>query len=172
MGLDMYLEREVYVGGNYEHRKVTGNIDIKIKEVPLRINLEEVSSIIIQTAYWRKVNAVHSWFVENVQEGIDECQRSYVSVEQLRELRELCVQTIELVKGCSKIVSLEKDWNDEEYTYVKYDVDDLDLELTPQAGFFFGSQEIDIYFIQDLEETVKMLSNLSDRDSYYYQASW
>ena len=27
-------------------------------------------------AYWRKANAIHSWFVENCQDGVDECQYS------------------------------------------------------------------------------------------------
>ena len=40
--------------------------------------------------YWRKANAIHKWFVENVQEGVDDCGEYEVTVEQLTELRDLC----------------------------------------------------------------------------------
>ena len=43
-------------------------------------------SLTKEIGYWRKANAVHSWFVENCQDGIDECQLSEVSREDLEDL--------------------------------------------------------------------------------------
>ena len=36
-------------------------------------------SISYPVGYWRKANAIHNWFVQNVQDNRDECQKSYVS---------------------------------------------------------------------------------------------
>jgi len=90
LGLDMYLTKRKYVGANYEHRNVTGTIDIKIDKKPLPIKLSEVSEIIMTAGYWRKSNQIHNWFVQNVQDGKDECQESYVSHEKLQELLNEC----------------------------------------------------------------------------------
>ena len=36
--------------------------------------------------YWRKANAVHNWFVDNVQDGNDGCKHYWVSKEDLQKL--------------------------------------------------------------------------------------
>ena len=46
-------------------------------------------TIFENVAYWRKVNAVHAWFVQTVQGGVDECQiGSSLTRDQLVELRD------------------------------------------------------------------------------------
>src|ERR1017187_4553583 len=55
-----------------------------------------------EVAYWRKANAIHGWFVNNVQNGIDQCQESVVTREQLNELLSVCYEVIKstsLVEG-------------------------------------------------------------------------
>jgi len=47
-----------------------------------------------ELGYWRKANAIHAWFVKNVQNGIDECQEANVTREQLTELKSLCERVI------------------------------------------------------------------------------
>lgn len=96
-------------------------------------------------AYWRKANAIHSWFVQNVQENKDECQESYVSKEQLKELKGLCEEVLK-TKDPTK--------------------------LPTQEGFLFGSQEVDEYYFQNLRETVITLRDLDENGEYYYRASW
>lgn len=78
MGLDMYLRRRVYLGGHFEHNRITG--------------LDELN---FHAGYWRKANQIHKWFVDNVQGGKDDCGDHYVPAEKLKELRELCVRAIE-----------------------------------------------------------------------------
>ena len=63
MGLDMYLTKRTWVGLNYEHNRETG--------------------------YWRKANHIHQWFVENIQDGNDDCREYYVPRERLKELLEI-----------------------------------------------------------------------------------
>jgi hypothetical protein len=105
-----------------------------------------------RVAYWRKANAIHAWFVKNVQEGRDECQESYVSREQLEELVEVCKQVIEKPKLSTEL-------------------------LPPQSGFFFGSTEVDEWYLHDLEHTVKTLQKALaepafNKGDFYYQSSW
>lgn len=100
--------------------------------------------------YWRKANAVHSWFVRNVQEGIDNCKTYWVSREQLRELQ-ADVQTA-------------------------YKDRDSDV-LEPQSGFFFGSTIKDRWYFQDLKYTNLLIDELLGDPrlegwDFYYHSSW
>lgn len=56
MGLDMYLQRKVYVGAYFEHRKVTGRIEIYEDGRPIDIDFSKVRVIVEQVGYWRKVD--------------------------------------------------------------------------------------------------------------------
>ena len=43
----------------------------------------------VKVAYWRKANAIHGWFVDNIQDGVDDQNEYYVSKEKLEELKKL-----------------------------------------------------------------------------------
>lgn len=145
MGLDMFLTKSIYVGAKFEHRQVQGTVNLTANGKTLNVNVNRISEIIEEVGYWRKANSIHHWFVQNVQDGRDECQRSYVSIEQLKELRELC----------------------------KHVLKTKDSSLLPTcSGFFFGSTEIDVDYWDDLHNTVEILSNIDESADYYYQASW
>jgi hypothetical protein len=152
MGLDMYLWRKTFVGAEYEHRKVDAKIKITVAGKPLQINPKMVSEIIERVGYWRKANAIHAWFVREVQGGVDECQEADVSVEKLRELRALCAEVLA-------------------------DKSKADKLLPPQAGFFFGSTAVDEGYVEDLKDTIKIIDALpldekSYDVSYVYRSSW
>ena len=135
MGLDMYLTKRIYVGAEYEHRKVKANIKITVDGKSLRINPKKISYIEEAVGYWRKANHIHAWFVQNVQNGEDDCGRYYVSEEQLREL----------LAECEKIKNNK----------------DLAPELLPiQEGFFFGGTEYDKYYFQVINYTIKLINSL------------
>jgi len=145
MGLDMYLRKMVYVGANYSHRCVSVKIEINIGDQAVKVNPAKIAYIIEEAGYWRKANAIHNWFVTNVQDGDDNCQEHDVSYEQLQELRKLCKKVIK-----SKDATL----------------------LPPSAGFFFGSTEADDYYFQNLKETVKIIDSLDPEGDYSYRSSW
>lgn len=145
MGLDMYLRKEVYIGANYEHRNVNGVIDLKSGDTPIKVELSKVSSVIEHVGYWRKANAIHKWFVDNVQDGVDDCETYDVSFKKLVELRELCVKSLEEKTG--------------DY-------------LPPQEGFFFGGTDIDEDYFNDLRNTIEILNSLDPEGDYQYQSSW
>ena len=101
MGLDMYLEQKVYIG-RYEfdpEASIAGqdmtrgnrfNLDLTIDDKDY--HFRSVQEIIFQFMYWRKANAIHHWFVKNVQDGVDDCEEHEVSNEKLRELYNTCVE--------------------------------------------------------------------------------
>jgi hypothetical protein len=107
-------------------------------------------TIDLKVGYWRKANQIHQWFVDNVQDGTDNCAEYYVSREKLQELRDLCAQ----VKGN------------------KETADDM---LPPASGFFFGSLEIDEWYWQDIDTTIETIDTclqMPDEWSFKYQSSW
>lgn len=158
MGLDMYLEERRYIGAQYDHNKITGSIDLAEDGTPIDIDLRRVKEITLDAGYWRKANAIHKWFVDNVQDGVDECQSSYVSFEQLKELKDLCnlILTAEGKERESLIIKL----------------------LPPTEGFFFGNTSLDTpegmeWYLQDLTDTVAIIDKLEEgKASFYYQSSW
>ena len=116
------------------------------------VDIESIygADVSVNVAYWRKVNSVHKWFVDNVQNGEDDCGEYYVSHSKLKEL----------VNACTLAIA-NKDPN----------------LLPPQSGFFFGGTDIDEWYWKDLVDTVEQLQALIDRPdfdrlSFYYQSSW
>lgn len=151
MGLDMYLNKHIYVGANYEHNNVKGSIKLTIGKdnKPVNVRFNKVKYIIEEAAYWRKANAIHQWFVTNVQEGEDNCQDHYVSIEQLQELIDTCKAVL---ANHSKAEDL----------------------LPPQSGFFFGGTYLDEWYFKSLQNTIDQIEPLlNDKDGdFYYCSSW
>lgn len=150
MGLDMYLERDHYIGGHHDFNNVQGDINLTTRSGPIRLTAKQVSSIIEQVGYWRKANAIHHWFVENCADGVDECQRIWVSKDKLKELYKLCKKVKENPELASEL-------------------------LPTQAGFFFGNTEYGEWYMDDIDATIKILKPIirgKDTSDYYYQASW
>lgn len=52
------------------------------------------AQVSIQVGYWRKVNAIHSWFIENLADGEDNCQPIYVPRSSLIDLKIACEQVL------------------------------------------------------------------------------
>jgi hypothetical protein len=113
---------------------------------------ETKEDITKEIMYWRKVNAIHKWFVENVQEGNDDCKEYKVSKDQLKEL-------LKTVKQILKNPTL------------------ADTLLPTQEGCFFGPLEYDEYYFEHLEYTRKTIEEILadpdiDKRTLVYQSSW
>ena len=178
MGLDMYLNKKTFIGANYEHTNVRGKIELTEgkENTPIKINLKRVSEIVEQVAYWRKANAIHKWFVDNVQDGEDDCREYYVSKEDLEKLINACKEDIKYFDTATFVMSEEKEdfFTKEKFSYKIFpDVQEEDINLPTQGGFFFGNTDYTEYFVRDLQDTVEMLEPLLEESgSFYYQSSW
>jgi hypothetical protein len=91
MGLDMYLYKKTYVQ-NWNHtpdeRKHTITI-MRGGELRTDIKPERISEITESVGYWRKFNALHSWFVQELGDGVDDCKELYFSEDKMKELLEI-----------------------------------------------------------------------------------
>lgn len=188
MGLDMYLHRKKYVGANFEHRNVTGEIRIKVGNQDLPIDFKKVSYIEEEVGYWRKANAIHNWFVNNVQDGKDDCKDYYVELSQLKELLDKCkeVKSIaEMKKGKVSIgMKMTEDGLVDEFEDGEYisNAEEVEKILPTKDGFFFGSTAYDEYYMQDIDYTIEVLSKLIEDEEklnkngiwteFYYHSSW
>jgi len=179
----MYLEKRTYVK-NWDHMKEEEKHSILIKkggkEVK-EIKSKRISEIVEEMGYWRKANAIHAWFVKNVQNGEDNCKDYYVSKSQLKDLLNICEEVIkasELIKG--KIQNGSKYENGvekpimEDGMYIKNPTVAQKL-LPTQPGFFFGDTNYDEYYIQDINDTIKILKECLKQKGFvdfYYSSSW
>ena len=150
----MYLKRRVYVGNEYRDPEQRVRVTIPEDQSGCTFPTPEfddnqISEIVLRVGYWRKANAIHRWFVENVQGGVDDCREYYVSGDKLRELLKLAKESVNAVLNGKEPV------------------------LETQSGFFFGSTEYDDWYVEDMKETVRILSSLDlDDGDYYYQSPW
>ena len=143
MGLDMYLE------------KCDRN---SLKDI-LTDNYENLTSYPEDVGYWRKANAIHGWFVDNVQGGKDDCETYEVNLAQLQELLNSCKEVIKAsdsnmpnVKVASKL-------------------------LPTRDGFFFGSTAYDEYYLKDIKTTIDILTKVLQetdftKEAILYHSSW
>lgn len=153
--------------------------EVKVEGVDL--HGYEPKQIEIEVGYWRKANAIHRWFVDNVQNGVDECQESWVSRDKLKDLLGVCravMDGIHLVDG--KIISGYR-YEDGKQVAMLDDgkvVANIEIaeELLPtQGGFFFGDTSYDEYYFKDIEHTIEVIEKalkLPPNWDFYYQASW
>jgi len=152
MGLDQYFTKKTYIGANHDHNEVTGTVEIYVKGEKLPIRFDRISYISEEVGYWRKANAIHGWFVKNVQDGVDNCEEYHVSMEKIKELHSICAEVL--------------------YNNKKAE------ELLPATdGFFFGSTYYDKYYYEDIKYTFNLLGNIITygegwRVDYYYNSSW
>lgn len=101
--------------------------------------------------YWRKANQIHHWFVQNVQNGNDDCDNYVVTSEQLKELYDICNKVLNDNSLAEKL-------------------------LPSQSGFFFGGTEYDEYYFDDIKHTKDQLEDIVKSDNseykYVYNSSW
>jgi hypothetical protein len=153
MGLDMYLSKKTYVK-KWEHHSPEEVFEVSVKKGGQSYDMvktKRVSYIEEEVMYWRKANHIHNWFVQNCQNGVDECQTSYVSSENLMMLYETLKQVSE-------------------------DHSRAEVLLETAPGFFFGGTEYDEYYFEEINRTIEELEaemiGGEFKGDYYYQSSW
>ena len=144
MGLDMYLSAKKYLWSFDD-----GDTQVA-KEIQEKINVQRrVKEVSIEAMYWRKANQIHGWFVDNVQDGIDECKPHHVTRGELEKLLQTCRAALQHK--------------------------DSDM-LPPQEGFFFGGTEVNDDYWNDIRRTADeietLLAELDDTWEFEYCASW
>lgn len=134
-------------------------------------------------AYWRKANQIHNWFVNNVQDGNDDCEYYNVSKEKVEELLNICKKVLEesnlkpaKIKNGQSLINGE--WVDNLEDGLIITNPEIAQELLPTtSGFFFGGTDYDEYYVKDLKYTIeefeKILKEFDFENEYLvYTSSW
>lgn len=148
MGLDMRLE------GQLNSYRMPQRVSSALSSAISEMNGFALESMMYELAYWRKANAVHNWFSQNIQGGVENCGRYMVSDEMLENLKQDCVSVLE--------------------------DNELAEQLMPScSGFFFGSTDYDEGYIEDLKYTVEVINKIQESPFYqqglldvFYSADW
>lgn len=139
--------------------------------------------------YWRKANAIHNFFVNEVQDGVDDCNSYNVPKSVIEDLAERCDLVLQILDKCPRkeaeyCCGYQRNDQGEMVkmydTYTVYDVEDnseIQNLLPTQCGFFFGSTEYDEYYRNMILETKEMCDDLLatmdwDKEELTYGSSW
>lgn len=159
MGLDMFLYKKTYVKNwSFEPKENKKRVYVSQGGKSIKhIKPKRVAYITEEVMYWRKSNHIHQWFVQNIQNGVDDCGNYELSIDQLKELRDEC-----------KIIVDDKS--------------KAPTTLPTTPGFFFGSTDYDKYYHEDTKRTLKELNKLIEeyesipegynKPYYEYHSSW
>ena len=105
--------------------------------------------IMEQVGYWRKANQIHAFFVENVQDGEDDCSYHNECTKEILE---------DLLDRCYNVHGKWVDCMEPGKVIINPEVAE---ELLPSCGgFFFGSTSYDEWYMQDIENTIKIIKNV------------
>ncbi len=155
MGLDMYLHKKTYVK-NWGHYKPEELHKVTVKKngkTVKHIKPARITYIIETVCDWRKANHIHDWFVQNCQDGEDDCREGEVTKKQLEELLDILNQ-------------------------IKKDKTKASELLPTSEGFFFGETDCDESYYFENARTRKILKSLLEETTeswdveYTYRSSW
>ena len=125
-----------------------------------------------EVGYWRKANAIHNWFVENVQNGEDDCGYYVVTKEELNELKRVCEEVYESLDDNDMTTKI----NEDGFEIEVYNNTELADNLLPTIdGFFFGGTQYDRYYKEDLLNTINICKDcqyIQDDMEILYHSSW
>jgi hypothetical protein len=150
MGLDMYLNASRYLSDYNEADKQKKEQLFKLFPELKAYTAQATKEVTVEVGYWRKANAIHNWFVHNVQNGEDNCAKYNVHPDHLMKLKSLCEQVLADHNLAGEL-------------------------LPPTGGFFFGSTELDEGYFDDLRSTIEIIDRvLALPDGWWieYQSSW
>lgn len=137
-----------------------------------------------EVGYWRKANQIHNWFVENIQDGVDDCDyHREVREEDFLELLDICKRVLDSCEMVDGEICNGLSYKDGQTIPImepgKYVKDpSVAQELLPTtSGFFFGSYDYDEYYVEDIKNTIDIITKVLETTDFetqmiYYRSSW
>lgn len=178
MGLDMYLYLE-----KYESKSKWGSIrqneemhyPQELKEFEEEIYEHNFMSVHsrYQIGYWRKANEIFKLIVDTCySKGYDNYRGDdlYLGKNDLQNMLDTLNVVLNDLKTCPQHLG--------QYDEIIYESKVAKNLLPRQEGFFFGNQDINTYYKNDLEYTIKLFNNvlkfLEENHNYecVFHASW
>ena len=169
MGLDMYLNIHSqwydYGDGKLVKKPHPGTDVDKVK-----------TARVIHEVYWRKANQIHNWFVENVQDGDDDCGEYDVATSDIESLLATCNRLIDEVCKVDKYLHLDKRYikkhkkDHEKYGHHDYDGEISNLEEKIPINFdLLTNYDIPIYYYRLTKKQSEIAKSiLPTRDGFFF----
>lgn len=184
----MYAARRTYVK-QWDHQSPEDRYTVDVKrggEAAIGIDPKRIAYVEEEVMTWRKANQIHKWFVDNVQNGVDDCQTYDVDWVVLTELLAACNRVIEASKLVDGMVLMSQTWDPETARWIDNRepgkvIEDPSVarEILPCCeGFFFGGDEYDEYYLGDVVATRDWIKRMmTDYDAgapghIIYSSSW
>lgn len=137
-----------------------------------------------EVGYWRKANHIHNWFVENIQDGEDDCRyHREIGKADLLDLLDICevvLASCNLIEG--EVCNGHSYRNGVETPIMEHGkyVEDPKTakELLPTtSGFFFGGTDYDEWYVESIKNTIRIIRNVLattnfDTHMICYISSW
>lgn len=116
--------------------------------------------------YWRKANQIHNWFVQNCQNGVDDCEYYAITVADLMKLKEVCEKILTMTEKRKAMRYTSYSATEKEEVDVLYltpeGVEYATEHLPSRSGFFFGGTEYDDWYVLQVENTVEQINDTLD----------
>lgn len=143
-----------------------------------------LSRIIEEVGYWRKANQIHRWFVNNIQDGIDDCEyHREITRDDLENLLSICNKVLSNCKMVYGQVVNGYEFKDNgmqpilEAGKIVLDSSVAEELLPRERGFFFGGYDYDEYYVGQIQETIEIINNVLNTTDFEtqmiaYVSSW
>lgn len=185
-----YAEKELAKtnGWKFDYSLTDWNIPetmTKEKIKPLQNLYSKQSTIFETVASLEKANQIHVWFVNNVQNGVDNNSYYFVTEDKFLELKEICKEVLKLnpynLDKDSYLLYYSANGLIEKGIITKEQYAKLETELNKilptKEGFFFGPIDYALSYFLNVKETLEMLTKILDNSDfenevYLYHSSW
>lgn len=187
---DYYAEKELAKTNGWKFNSSLTDWGIpetmtKEKIKPLQNVYSKQSTIFETVAELEKANQIHAWFVNNIQNGVDNNSYYFVTEDDFLELKEICEEVLELnpynLDKDSYLLYYSANGLIEKGIITKEQYAKLETELNKilptKEGFFFGPIDYALSYFLNVKNTLEMLTKILDNadfenEVYLYHSSW
>lgn len=190
MGLDQYITIR-HKSTNRSYKKYNDFWKLSAKEREGKEIPDEPEKDFI-VGYFRKHNMIHKWFVDNVQNGVDDCGRYVITVKDLNKLLDICNRIMSGVTKSKKPAKFMTDrdgveheiWQIDTYTPTEGILEYAKTILPTQSGFFFGDTDYSDDYFYCVENAIKVIEGVlylcehnffrlyTDKETGEYRGRW
>lgn len=191
MGLDQYLYKRTSLNVS-DFFKPEQRHEVLIMQNGVETNIiqkDRISSITELVFTWRKFNALEGYMMKYHNESVEIGQKNiYLYKEDFVRLLDVAKKVEEsLAKSTKKVIQEEVGWSKQkgklyEDVEVYNDIDVVKELFPPEEGFFFGSNEIDDYYRENVQGLIQEIQSVLDEmkkdeenklwTTWYYTSWW
>lgn len=152
---------------------------------PLAKDYSKNSTIFETVASWGRANHIHGWFVDNIQNGNDDCHYYFVTEDDLLYLKEICEKVLTfnffILDKDSYLLYYSADaliyagiTTKKHYSKLEEELNEI---LPTRKGLCFGPDDYAMSYFLHVEDTLEFVNKILneadfDKEVYLYHSSW